>query len=75
MIRVGASVLGINDFSEVLFKRREVVLDSSAVEKVTTNYQFLKGFSANKLIYGINTGFGPMAQYKVSEENLLALQY
>src|SRR5690606_25715432 len=28
-----------------------------------------------KLIYGINTGFGPMAQYKVSAENVLQLQY
>ena len=36
---------------------------------------FLKIFPTNKLIYGINTGFGPMAQYKVSEENLLQLQY
>ena len=52
-----------------------MVLEPSAVEKVNINYHFLASFSADKLIYGINTGFGPMAQYKVSEENLLALQY
>ncbi len=75
MIHVGERILSLNDFSEILFKDKEVVLDKAAVEKVDVNFQFLKGFSSNKLIYGINTGFGPMAQYKVSEENLLQLQY
>ena len=75
MIHVGERTLSLNDFSDILFKDKEVVLDKVAVEKVDVNFQFLKGFSSNKLIYGINTGFGPMAQYKVSEENLLQLQY
>ena len=75
MIHVGDRALSLNDFSEILFKGKAVVLDAGAVEQVDTNYSFLKKFSANKLIYGINTGFGPMAQYKVSEENLLQLQY
>jgi histidine ammonia-lyase len=75
MIHVGERALTLNDFSEILFKEKEVVLDKAAVETVEVNFQFLKSFSSNKLIYGINTGFGPMAQYKVSEENLLQLQY
>src|SRR5678815_1969870 len=75
MIHVGDRALSLNDFSEILFKGKTVVLDAGAVEQVDTNYSFLKKFSANKLIYGINTGFGPMAQYKVSDENLLQLQY
>ncbi|MDO9374408.1 MAG: aromatic amino acid ammonia-lyase, partial [Ferruginibacter sp.] len=75
MIHVGERALSLNDFSEILFKGKTVVLDSSTVDKVDENYRFLKNFSSNKLIYGINTGFGPMAQYKVSEENLLQLQY
>jgi len=52
-----------------------VAIDAAALTKVEVNYNFLKQFSSNKLIYGINTGFGPMAQYKVSEENILQLQY
>ncbi len=75
MIHVGDRDLDLNDFSEILFKEKGVALDAAAMEKVELNYRFLKKFSANKLIYGINTGFGPMAQYKVSEENLLQLQY
>src|SRR6201995_2404231 len=75
MVRVGQDVLTLNDFSEIIFKKEPVDLPAAAIEKVNTNFEFLKRFSSNKLIYGINTGFGPMAQYKVSEENLLQLQY
>ncbi|WP_439695265.1 histidine ammonia-lyase [Mucilaginibacter sp. AW1-7] len=75
MIHIGARYLTADDFSKILFDGEEVGLDASVVKNVEVNYQFLQGFSSNKLIYGINTGFGPMAQYKVSEENLLQLQY
>src|SRR6201985_1980258 len=75
MIPVGQNVLSLDDFSDILFKNKAVNIPSPALEKIKANFQFLQQFSSNKLIYGINTGFGPMAQYKVSEENLLALQY
>src|SRR5665213_2881881 len=75
MIPVGQNVLTLDDFSDILFKKQPVTLPETALEKVRVNFQFLQQFSSNKLIYGINTGFGPMAQYKVSEENLLQLQY
>src|ERR1700753_2127652 len=75
MITIGQDVLSLADFTDIVFNRKSVSLSSSALQKVATNFQFLQNFSSNKLIYGINTGFGPMAQYKVSEENLLALQY
>src|SRR5476651_449834 len=75
MIHIGARYLTADDFSKILFDGEEVGLDASVVKNVEVNYQFLQGFSSNKLIYGINTGFGPMAQYKVSEANLLQLQY
>ncbi|ASU34598.1 HAL/PAL/TAL family ammonia-lyase [Mucilaginibacter xinganensis] len=75
MIQIGQSALSLNDFSELIFKQKEVALDAAALKKINTNFEFLKQFSSNKLIYGINTGFGPMAQYKVNEENILQLQY
>jgi histidine ammonia-lyase len=75
MINVGERALSLDNFSEILFKGKAVELDAGAIEKVKVNFSFLQNFSSNKLIYGINTGFGPMAQYKVSQENLLQLQY
>jgi histidine ammonia-lyase len=75
MVAIGGRILSLENFSEILFKGKEIELDASALEKVDSNFHFLKEFSKGKLIYGINTGFGPMAQYKVSEENRVQLQY
>ncbi len=75
MIFFGQRALSLDDFSGILFRKKGVALHESALEKVDTNFRFLQKFSADKFIYGINTGLGPMAQYKVSQENLLQLQY
>lgn len=75
MLQVGGKEFSLDDFYQVIFKNSAVVPDEVALQKVQTNFDFLAGFSSNKLIYGINTGFGPMAQYKVSDENRLQLQY
>jgi len=75
MIPVGQNVLSLADFTDIVFNSKQVMLPASALEKIETNFRFLQNFSSDKLIYGINTGFGPMAQYKVSDENLLNLQY
>lgn len=75
MVHVGDRALNLDNFSDILYKGKELLLDTQTVEKVEENFRFLQKFSSNKLIYGINTGFGPMAQYKVNEKNLLQLQY
>src|SRR5476651_768951 len=75
MIVIGQSALSLNDFDDIINNQQELAIDQAALKKVEVNFNFLQKFSSNKLIYGINTGFGPMAQYKVSEENILQLQY
>ncbi|HLI92732.1 MAG TPA: aromatic amino acid ammonia-lyase [Puia sp.] len=75
MTPVGQQPLTLDDFAGLLYHRSKLTLDKAALEKVKANFDFLTGFSADKLIYGINTGFGPMAQYKVEKEYLLQLQY
>ncbi len=75
MVDIGASFLTLDHFSAILFNDEKLSLDKSAMDKVKASFEFLKDFSSGKLIYGINTGFGPMAQYKVSDENRVKLQY
>jgi histidine ammonia-lyase len=75
MILVGSGRLSLNDFKAIVIDGALVELDAKAVENVNNSFQFLNNFCDHKLIYGINTGFGPMAQYKISEENILQLQY
>lgn len=67
--------LSLEDFKAIVYDEQEITLDTALLEKVAKNHDFLKGFAANKIIYGINTGFGPMAQYRISENNLIELQY
>lgn len=75
MVAIGQEVLSLDDFSDILFNKGAVTLRKEELEKVDANFTFLREFSSDKLIYGLNTGFGPMAQYKVSQENLIRLQY
>lgn len=59
----------------LLQKKAAVTLDASAIQRVKDSFSFLKSFSKDKLIYGINTGLGPMAQYRIPEEQSIPLQY
>lgn len=75
MIIIGERDLCLEDFRQIVFHQVPVALDSGALTAVGDSFDFLKEFSKNKIIYGINTGLGPMSQYKVKEEDRLALQY
>ena len=74
MVIIGGRDLNIDDFYKILFKDEKVELDSSALKKVKENHEFLSDFSKNKVIYGINTCFGPMAQYKICDQDQIQLQ-
>jgi histidine ammonia-lyase len=75
MISVGTTKLSAEDFEKVLYQAHEISLDVTALERVKVNFRFLTEYAQNKIIYGINTGLGPMAQYKISEEDQKQLQY
>ena len=65
----------LSNIYDILFKNKEHILDLDTQNKIKECYEFLNHFSKDKVIYGINTGFGPMAQYRVEEESLKQLQY
>ena len=67
--------MDIHEIEAVLFDKKRVSLDPQVMERVSESYRFLEKFSKNKVIYGINTGFGPMAQYRINDEDLIDLQY
>src|SRR5688500_16740808 len=75
MTPIGGKRLTIEDFAQILFRGEQIQLHPEAAEKVKTNFRFLQSYSRDKIIYGINTGLGPMAQYKISEEDQRQLQY
>lgn len=67
--------LEIEDFYGVLFRKEKVSIDKSVVDNVQNSFDFLLKFSRDKVIYGVNTGFGPMAQYKIRDSERVQLQY
>lgn len=75
MINIGGTPLTLGDFQKILYNGEKIELDHTALAKVKDSYSFLQTFSKDKLIYGINTGFGPMAQYRISDQDRIDLQY
>lgn len=69
------SLITLSMIKDVLFEGKQLVLSRDVIEKVERCYTFLKTFSEEKVIYGINTGFGPMAQYRIEDDSLKELQY
>lgn len=67
--------LELRDFQKIIIENETIELDEVLLNRVNASFQFLKEFSKNKVIYGVNTGFGPMAQFKISDEDTHQLQY
>lgn len=72
---VGEYPLNIEQFNQVVLKKSTVEIADIAWERVNKSFDFLQDFSSSKVIYGINTGFGPMAQYRIEDNKLKQLQY
>ena len=67
--------IAFDDVLKVVVQGEPLSLDRDCLEKVMRCHLFLKDFSNDKVIYGINTGFGPMAQWRVDDRYLSDLQY
>ena len=67
--------LSLTEFESIIFGNNQVAISDAVSDRVKESFDFLKEFSVNKIIYGVNTGFGPMAQYRINEEDQIQLQY
>lgn len=75
MVITGDKDLTLEDIAGVLLRHEKLELSPETLKNCEASFYFLKKFSADKVIYGINTGFGPMAQHKISYADRLTLQY
>ena len=67
--------ISLEQIETITFEKTEIKIDSETLEKVSQSFRFLTEFSKDKIIYGINTGFGPMAQFRIEDDELNQLQY
>jgi len=63
------------DFHAVLFDDEKIKLSGDTSDKIDQSHRFLRDFAKDKIIYGVNTGFGPMAQYRIADADQTQLQY
>lgn len=67
--------LNLSQIEDVAINKKAFVLDENVKAEIDRSFSFLEEFSSDKIIYGINTGFGPMAQFKIDKDKLNQLQY
>jgi len=75
MISLSGKTLGLAAFEQIVLQNQNIEIGKETLDDVEDCFEFLKNFSEDRLIYGINTGFGPMAQYRINDEDRTALQY
>lgn len=75
MISLGGKTLDLAAFEQIVLQNKQININEATLQDVVDCFQFLNDFSNDKLIYGINTGFGPMAQYRIDDADRKTLQY
>lgn len=68
-------IFDYNYVKRLLLDDGKIEITELPLDNVRRCYEFLRDFSKEKVIYGINTGFGPMAQWRVDDQYLSDLQY
>ena len=67
--------LEFNELMKIILSEGAYKIPDERRKEIEDTYAFLLEFADDKVIYGINTGFGPMAQYKIAKDDLRNLQY
>ncbi len=73
-------IYGINHFTnqdviDIIKGSKKAKLDKKSKEQILKSYQNVqKIVKSDKTVYGINTGFGPLCETKISEEETAKLQ-
>ena len=73
--KIISNELQLQDIQLIVEDGAKVEISSEARKAIDECFSFLEKFSKDKVIYGINTGFGPMAQWRIDDEHLNELQY
>jgi len=68
-------ILTLESIHDIIFGSKKLEIPDIVYKGIQHSYEFLDTYHNDKIIYGINTGFGPMAQWRVDEKYLADLQY
>ena len=68
-------MITFEEIRDILVDGKPMTVDEQTLQRVRDCHAFLRQFANDRIIYGINTGFGPMAQWRVEDAHLKELQY
>ena len=72
----GVDIFTINDIIAILSNPKKAQLNEEARAKILKSQQNVQQIVASdRTVYGINTGFGPLCDVKISEDETAQLQY
>ena len=74
-IAIGTRDISLQDFQLLLYQSANIVLPQEVLARVDESFRFLQEFAKGRVVYGVNTGFGPMAPYLIKPEQSQELQY
>ena len=75
MLIYGVDHFTFHDVLEIIKHPKKAKLDKKSKQQIINSYQNVqKIVKSDKTVYGINTGFGPLCETKISEEETSKLQ-
>lgn len=75
MIEITGQGITLEEFSRIVFREEKITITVDCMDRSLQTSGFLKDYADHSVIYGVNTGFGPMAQYYIGPEEQINLQY
>lgn len=75
MVLISGEELTLYDVMKIAEGGEEVRVTEECLVRCRESFDFLSAAMKDKVIYGINTGLGPQAQYYIAPEEHLELQY
>lgn len=75
MVNLGQHPAEYSEFKKIVIDEEQIDISEIALNRVKHSFEFLDNFCKGKIIYGINTGFGPMAPYRINAKHQKELQY
>lgn len=75
MFTVTTKEINLQDFHKVVVGNEKIRLSEEVIVRMQKNCDFFKEYTKDKVVYGYNTGFGPMAPYFIPDAQKVELQY
>lgn len=72
---IPASDMDLDGFISIILGGARFSPSNAELELADRSHAYLSEYASGKVIYGINTGFGPMAQVAIPEADRRSLQY